>query len=94
MGLAGLVAATRGDTAMARDVIARLEAIQYPYLSGRHLLLAAGVRAATNQPDAAVETLQRAFAAGLPFGVELHALPMLRPLVGRGDFATLLRPRG
>jgi DNA-binding SARP family transcriptional activator len=93
-GLAGLLAATCGDTAGARSVAAQLEAIEYPYLGGQHLLLAAGVRAALSQPDPAMATLRRALAAGLPFSVELHALSMLRPLVGRDDFATLLRPRG
>jgi MoaA/NifB/PqqE/SkfB family radical SAM enzyme len=38
--------------------------------------------------------IRRALAAGLPFGVELHALPSLRPLAGTGEFELLLRPRG
>ena len=93
LNLAGLLAAARGDTAAARAVIVRLEASDDQYLSGRHLLMAAGVSAAL-QPVAAVETLRRAFAAGLPYSIELHALPMLKPLIGRRDFANLLRPRG
>jgi hypothetical protein len=38
-------------------------------------------------------TLRRALATGLPFGVELHALPVLRPLAARRDFKDLLRTR-
>jgi DNA-binding SARP family transcriptional activator len=94
LGLAGLIAAKRGNAARVRSILARLEASSDPYLNGRHLLHAAGVRAAWSQPESAVETLRRAFAAGLPFGVELHALPILRPLAGRSDFVTLLRARG
>lgn len=94
-GLTGLVAAARGDTATAHERIAELEAMDdVPYLSGRQLLLASGIRATLGQPDLAMETLRRALAAGLPFGVELHALPMLRPLAERRDFRVLLRPRG
>jgi DNA-binding SARP family transcriptional activator len=94
LGLAGLVAAARGDTVTAGRVVASLQAIDNPYLAGLHLLEAAGVQAAMDQADAAVATLRDARARGLPYGVELHALPMLRPLVGRSDFADLLRPRG
>ena len=94
LGLTGLVAAARRDTTTAHTVIAQLEALERPYLNGRHLLLASGIRATLGQPDLAMETLQRALAAGLPFGVELHAMPMLQPLAGRTDFRNLLRPRG
>jgi hypothetical protein len=94
LGLTGLVAAARGDTTTAHAVIGRLEALRKPYQSGRHLLLASGIRATLGKPDLAMETLQRALAAGLPFGVELHTLPMLRPLARRRDFKDLLRPRG
>jgi DNA-binding SARP family transcriptional activator len=94
LGVAGLVAAARGDTVTAGQVIASLQAMDNPYLSGFHLLEAAGVQAALDQADAAVATLRDARARGLPYGVELHALPTLRPLVGRSDFADLLRPRG
>jgi hypothetical protein len=94
LGLTGLVAATRKDTATAHDVINRLETLRKPYLSGRHLLLASGIRAALDEPELAMATLRNALSAGLPFGVELHALPMLQPLARRKDFAALLRPRG
>lgn len=94
LGVAGLVAAARGDTVTAGQMIASLQAMDNPYLSGFHLLEAAGVQAALGQADAAVATLRDARARGLPYGVELHALPMLKPLVSRSDFADLLRPRG
>ena len=94
LGLAGLLAATVRDATAARQAITELEAMRIPYLSGRHLLWATGIRATLGQPDQAMDTLRRALAAGLPFGVELHALPMLRPLAARPDFAMLLRPRG
>jgi len=91
--LAGLTAANRGETEAARQVLATLEGLQSPYLSGRHLLAATGIRAVLDAPEVAMATLRRALAAGLPFGVELHALPALRPLARRADFAALLRPR-
>jgi len=94
LALTGMVAASCGDAATAGDVVARLEAVDNPYVSGRHLLLASGVQVALNEPAGAVQTLRRALAAGLPFTVELHALPMLRPLSGDPEFRRLLRPRG
>jgi DNA-binding SARP family transcriptional activator len=93
-GVTGLVAATGGDAETACGVIDGLEGLENPYLAGRHLLHAAGIRAALGQLDLALETLRRAFAAGLPFGVELHALPMLRPLSAHPELEALLRPRG
>ncbi len=93
LGLAGMLAARCGDTAAAHDAIARLEAWPDPYASGRHLFFAAGIRAALGQPEEAVTTLRRALAAGLPFGVDLHASAMLLPLSGRAAFAALMRPR-
>jgi DNA-binding SARP family transcriptional activator len=94
LGLTGLVAAARGDTATAHAAVAQLEALRDPYLSGRHLLLSSGILATLGQPDLAMETLRGALAAGLPFGVELHAMPMLQPLARRSDFKHLLRLRG
>lgn len=92
-GLAGLVAASRGDTATARAVLSQLEGLQDVYLYGRHFLLAAGIRAALDEPDIAVARLRDAFAAGLSFTADLHALPMFRSVAGREDFAELLAPR-
>lgn len=93
LGVAGLVSAGAGDEAGARAALSRLEGLDGRYLCGRHLLHAAGIRAALGDCAGAVLTLRRAFAAGLPFGVELHALPMLRPLADRRELQTLLRPR-
>lgn len=94
LGLTGLVAAARGDTAAAHAAIAGLDSLRKPYLNGRHLLLVSGIRATLGQPQLAMETLRRALAEGQPFGVELHALPMLHSLAERRDFKALLRPRG
>ena len=93
LGLAGLAAAQRGDAAAAGVVVADLERLQNPYLGGRHLFVAAGIQGALGPPDAAIATLRHALADGHPFGVELHALPTLRPLAKRGDFRALLHPR-
>lgn len=94
LGLAGLLAAAAGDKATACEIVAQLEGLKNPYLSGRHLLHAAGIQVALGRCDVALHTLRRALAAGFPFGVELHALPMLRPLAPHANFAALLRPRG
>lgn len=93
LAVAGLVAAHAGDVRAARDVVTRLEALTHPYLGGRHLLAATGIRARLDPPDVAVATLRRAFAQGLPFGVECHALPMLQPLARTTAFQRLLLPR-
>lgn len=94
LGLAGLVAARAGDTFRARETVAQLEGLQNPYLSGRHLLLAAEIQLRLGPPAAAIALLRRAFAAGLPFSVELHALSSLRPLARDSAFRLLLTPRG
>ncbi|MCL7982517.1 MAG: hypothetical protein M8862_08320 [marine benthic group bacterium] len=94
LGLAGLLAALGGDSEAAAGVIGQLEALQNPYLSGRHLLMVTEIHAALDQADQAIEAFRRAFAAGLPFGVELHSLPTLRSLVSSPEFEALLKPRG
>lgn len=94
LGVTGLLCAAKGDEAEARTAISQLEALKSRYLCGRHLLHAAEIRAALGDGANAVKTLQRAFAAGLPYDVELHALPSLGPLRERRDFQELLRPRG
>ena len=93
VGLAGLVRARAGDAAPAHRLLGSLESIESPYISGRHLLLAAGIRAILDPPRTGIATLRRAFAAGLPFTVELHALPMLRPLAADPELRALLEPR-
>lgn len=93
LGLAGVTAARCGDVERARGALAALEGLQNPYLGGRHLLLAAEIQLVLDPPATATSTLRRAFAAGLPFDVELHARPGLRPLAPREDFRSLLRAR-
>ena len=89
-----LGAAASGQMTAAEQAAHHLEGIANPYLCGRHLLLSAGIHAALERCDEAMDMLRRAITAGLPFGVELHALPFLKPLAGRSDFAELLQPRG
>jgi len=93
LGLAGLLAAQHGDAAAAGGIVHALGRLDIPYLSGRHLLVSAGIQASLGSAEAAMATLRRAFADGYPFGVELHALPVLRPLAPRADFCALLHPR-
>lgn len=93
LALAGLVAAQAKDVAAARQLVSRLEGLEHPYLSGLHLLAAAGIRALLDPPEVAMATLRQAFAEGLPFGVELHALPILQPLAHTVELQRLLRPR-
>ena len=94
LGVVGLMCTAKGDAAGARMAITQLEGLNSRYLSGRHLLHAAEIRAALGDGANAMKTLQRAFAAGLPYDVELHALPALRSLAERRDFKELLRPHG
>ena len=94
LAVTGMVAAACGQTAAAEQAAQGLARLANPYLCGRHLLLATGIHAALGRYDEAMDLLRRAITAGLPFGVELHALPFLKPLAGRSDFAELLQPRG
>lgn len=93
LALAGLLAAAARDTDAAIAAIEQLENLDNPYLSGRHLLHAAGIHAALDAPEHAIDALRRAFSSGLPFGVDLHALPILQPLATYPEFVALLRPR-
>jgi serine/threonine-protein kinase len=93
MGLAGLLAATAGDGPTARSIAEQLEALRHPYVSGRQFFMASGIRAALGELNPALEALRRALTDGYPFGVELHALPMLRPLHSTTEFWSMLRPR-
>jgi len=86
-------AARRRDRATARADLIRFEGQKNIYILGQHLLLAAGILVALGDLDTAVERLREAFAAGLYFTTELHALPMLRPPTGREDVVELLAPR-
>ena len=94
LGVAGLVAAAAGDQDGACGIATRLESLTNPYLGGRHLIHAAGVRVALGQIELAVDTLRRAFAAGAKFGAEFRAIPMLHPIADHPAFRALLRPRG
>jgi hypothetical protein len=73
--------------------MAPFEDLETPGVTGL-VSAAAGVRVALGQPELAIDTLRQAFAAGLPFGVGFHALPMLRPLAGRPELEAPLRLRG
>jgi len=42
----------------------------------------------------AIDALRRARAVGLPYVVELHAMPALRPLRDEPEFIAFLHPRG
>jgi len=94
IGLSGLLAAAKNDTAAADDAVARLESLDNPYLAGRHLLLSASIHASLGRSETALDGLRSALAAGLPYGVELHSLPALRSLISEPEFLALLRPRG
>jgi len=93
-GLVGVVAAARGDRTSAAALVDTLERMDQPYINGRNLFAAAGIRVALGELDAAMDTLRRSVAAGMSFGAEWHALPALQPLATRSDFRELLLPRG
>ena len=58
LGLAGLLAAAAGDTNSAAAAIEQLESLDNPYLSGRHLLHAAGIHAALDAPELATRLVR------------------------------------
>jgi tetratricopeptide (TPR) repeat protein len=95
IGLAGRIAAARGDTAEARRIDAQLAALGNR-LSGANTLERAFMASVLGHKDAAVALLQEALAQGMGFSVRgrLHWFTDMKPLRGYPPFEKLLEPQG
>jgi DNA-binding SARP family transcriptional activator len=93
-GRLAVLAARRGDAATAALGDEELRQLARPYLFGRETAWRARVAAQLGDSDRAVRLLLRAFAEGLPHGVDQHADQDLEPLRHHEVFQRLLRPKG
>jgi len=94
-GLAGRIAAARGDTAQARVFDAQLAALGNT-LGGANTLERAFIASVLGHKDKAVALLQDAFAQGMGFNIRwrLHWFTDLAPLRGYPAFEKMLEPQG
>jgi hypothetical protein len=90
----GMLAARRGDRAVADSLIDVLERMSGGRLPPIRRLYQAEIAAALGDRERAVTLLRKGFASGLPFGVEHHANPFLQSLVGFQPFDDLIKPKG
>jgi tetratricopeptide (TPR) repeat protein/TolB-like protein len=90
----GIVAAQRGDRALAERIEAELAAREDPYDHGGNTYNRARIRARLGDPDRAVELLRQAHAQGQPIAAWIRMDPDLEPLRDHAAFRELVRPRG
>jgi predicted Zn-dependent protease len=95
LGLAGRIAAKRGDTTEARKIDAQLAALGNR-LGGANTLERAFIASILGEKAKAVTLLQEAFAQGLPFNIRwrLHWFTDTKPLRGYPPFEKMLEPQG
>jgi DNA-binding SARP family transcriptional activator len=98
VGLAGTLAAQRGDGAEAAAMDRRLATPARPYGRGRAAYWSACIAARQGRRDDAIDRLERALADGYVFNGLLflgaHLEPGFAPLRGDPAFEALLRPKG
>jgi hypothetical protein len=95
VGLAGRIAASRGDTAEARRIDAQLAAMGNG-LGGANTLERGFIASMLGDKANAVALLQEAFAQGLSFNIRwrLHWFTDTKPLRGYPPFEKMLEPQG
>lgn len=102
LGVLGGIAATRGDTAAARDYSARLAALTPLETSTRHTYWRARIAASLGHREESTRLLRQALAEGLMqirstsqgLFAPIHVAPELLPLRGYAPFDRLMRPTG
>jgi tetratricopeptide (TPR) repeat protein len=92
--LVGIVAAQRGDRALAERIEAELAAREDSYDHGGNTYNRARIRARLGDLDRAVELLRQAHAQGQPIAAWIRMDPDLEPLRAHPAFRELVRPRG
>jgi tetratricopeptide (TPR) repeat protein/TolB-like protein len=90
----GIVAAQRGDRALAERIEAELARREDPYDHGGNTYNRARIRARLGDLDRAVELLRQAHAEGQPIAAWIRMDPDLEPLRAYPAFRELVRPRG
>jgi len=93
-GRRAFIAATRGDTALAVDDAAWLEALSRPYLRGGHTFCRGVIAGALGQHDDAVRLLRQAYQEGKSHSWYDMVQADLAPLRDYPPFQELLRPKG
>jgi tRNA A-37 threonylcarbamoyl transferase component Bud32 len=93
-GIAGTLAARRGDRARAMELSDWLAALDVPYHRYRTTYRRARIAAQLGDLGDALQLLRQAYSEGALFWAELHADPDLAPLWDYEPFREFLRPRG
>lgn len=91
VGQLGCIAASVGDSATARAVIARLQRDRTPYQFGEPAFQAARIAAVLGEDNLALQLLGDALAQGQAYGQWIHADPAFEKLRGAPAFVRLTR---
>lgn len=98
VGLLGVIAAARGDHALAAQMAERLDGLKQEYERGRSTYWRACIAAQGGRGDEAVQLLRRALAEGYVFNgfffLSAHLEPCFATIRGNAPFEELLRTRG
>ena len=86
LGLAGVLAARRGDVKGAERISAQLADIERPYVFGEPLYWRGAIAANLDRPQRAEACLRQAFAQGRRLGFYLHADANFEPLWDRPSY--------
>ena len=89
----GVALARLGRREGALEISRRLGALDRPNLDGNHVRGQAEIAAALGERDEAVRLLQRAFAAGAIYGIDVHRNPAYDSMWGYAPWENLVRPR-
>ena len=96
LGWTGVLAARRGDTALARHQAEVIEALELKprALQSHQAYWLAAIASARGDLDTAMEQLRQSFSKGGQYGVSLRRDPLFVPLHASPAFKELLRPKG
>jgi hypothetical protein len=93
VGFLGIVAARAGDRAQTAASLESLRSLDSPSDFGESLVWQARIHAVSQDPQGAIQALQRAFAKGRDRAMRLHEDAFLSGLRGNPGFDRLLAPR-
>jgi serine/threonine-protein kinase len=93
-GRRAFIAATRGDTARAKDDAEWLKALDRPHLRGEHTLYRGVISGALRKRDEAVTLLRQAYEQGRSYSWYDLVRVDLAPLRDYPPFQELMRPKG
>lgn len=94
LGPLGAIHARRGEVMEARRLSDSLQALDGPYLRGRHTSWQARIAALLGNREEAVRLLWQAVGEGVPFGIGMHADPDLESLRAFPPFQEFMDPKG